>query len=165
MKTWTVLFCLILPGAAFRAPAPIAPRARVDGGVVEGSYFDARTSDAVFKGIPFAAPPVGDLRWKPPAPVRPWSGFRSAKEFAPICPQRLYSTEFYAGLATRLGGHPPPQRPLTTSEDCLDWPRYEPTSDRYLELGDSVRVGSRLRQKQYDLLDDAQAALDGLFRR
>jgi para-nitrobenzyl esterase len=46
-----------------------------------------------------------------------------------------------------------------------EWPRYEPSADRYLELGDSVRVGSRLRQKQYDLLDDAQAALDALFRR
>ena len=46
-----------------------------------------------------------------------------------------------------------------------EWPRYEPRSDRYLEFGDSVRVGSRLRQKQYDLLDDVQAALDGLFRR
>src|ERR1700720_803623 len=119
MKTWSILFCLILQGAAFRPPAPIAPSARVDGGVVEGSYFDTRTSDAVFKGIPFAAPPVGDLRWKPPAPVKPWRGVRDAKEFAPICPQRLYSPEFYAGLATRLGGHPPPQRPLTTSEDCL----------------------------------------------
>jgi len=40
------------------------------------------------------------------------------------------------------------------------WPRYEPVSDRYLELGDTIRVGSRLRQRQYDLLDDAQAALD-----
>jgi len=119
MKTWRILFCLLLQPAAFRPPAPIAPRARVDGGVVEGSYFDARTSNAVFKGIPFAAPPVGELRWKPPVPVRPWRGVRDAKEFAPICPQRLYSPEFYAGLATRLGGHPPPQRPLTTSEDCL----------------------------------------------
>jgi para-nitrobenzyl esterase len=42
-----------------------------------------------------------------------------------------------------------------------EWPRYESASDRYLDLGDSVRVGSRLRRKQYDLLDDAQAALDG----
>ena len=54
MKTWSILFCLILQGGAFRAPAPIAPRARVDGGVIEGSYFDARSSDAVFKGIPFS---------------------------------------------------------------------------------------------------------------
>src|ERR1700682_3256842 len=119
MKTSTILFCLIVQGAAFRAPAPIAPRARVDGGVVEVVYFDARTSDTAFKGISFAAPPVGDLRWKPPAPVRAWRGVRDAKEFAPICPQRLYSPELYAVLAARLGCRPPRQRPLTTSEDCL----------------------------------------------
>jgi para-nitrobenzyl esterase len=122
MKTSSLLLCLILQTASFRAPAtigPRSPRARVDGAVVEGTYFDARTSDAVFKGIPFAAPPIGDLRWKPPAPVPAWRGVRDAKHFAPLCPQRLYSPEFYAGLATRLGGHPSPQRPLTTSEDCL----------------------------------------------
>ena len=44
------------------------------------------------------------------------------------------------------------------------WPRYEPASDRYLELGDTIRFGSRLRQRQYDLLDDAQAALDARSR-
>jgi para-nitrobenzyl esterase len=47
----------------------------------------------------------------------------------------------------------------------VEWPHYEPTSNRYLELGDSVRVESRLRQKQYDLLDDAQSALDALLKR
>ena len=52
MKTWSILLCLVLQGAAFRAPAPIAPRARVDGGVVEGFYFDARASDAA---IPYHA--------------------------------------------------------------------------------------------------------------
>ncbi|MGZ3566904.1 MAG: carboxylesterase family protein, partial [Gemmatimonadaceae bacterium] len=79
MKTSIILFWLVFQSAPLRAPAPMAPRARVDGGIVEGSYFDARTSDAVFKAIPFAAPPVGDLRWKPPAPVRPWRGVRGAK--------------------------------------------------------------------------------------
>ena len=116
MKPLPILSSLGLLAAPLRAPAP---RAQVDSGIVEGSYFDARTNDAVFKGIPFAAPPVGALRWKPPAPVTPWRGVREAKEFAPICPQRLYSPEFYAGLATRLGGHPAPQPPLTINEDCL----------------------------------------------
>jgi len=95
------------------------PRALVDGGVVEGSYFDARSTDAVFKGIPFVAPPVGELRWKPPAPVPAWRGIRDAREFPPVCPQRLYSPEYYASISARLGGRVPPQRPLTTSEDCL----------------------------------------------
>ena len=43
----------------------------------------------VFKGIPYAAPPVGSLRWMPPQPVEPWSGIRSTEEFGPISPQNL----------------------------------------------------------------------------
>jgi para-nitrobenzyl esterase len=115
-----ILLCLISQGVDSATPGQSqTPRALVDGGVVEGSYFDARSTNAVFKGIPFAAPPVGELRWKPPAPVRAWRGIRDAKEFPPICPQPLYTPEYYAGIATRVGGHALPQRPLTTSEDCL----------------------------------------------
>ena len=41
----------------------------------------------VYKGIPFAAPPVGDLRWKPPQPVKPWDGVRDCTKFGTVCPQ------------------------------------------------------------------------------
>ena len=41
----------------------------------------------VFRGVPFAAPPVGPLRWRPPAPPEAWSGTRDALEFGPPCPQ------------------------------------------------------------------------------
>jgi len=40
-----------------------------------------------FKGVPFAAPPVGDLRWRPPGPAPSWSGVKAASEFGPICMQ------------------------------------------------------------------------------
>ncbi|MCK4862768.1 MAG: carboxylesterase/lipase family protein [Dehalococcoidales bacterium] len=53
-------------------------------GKVEGSYQDGLY---VFKGIPYAAPPLGELRWMPPQPVKPWNGVRPAKEFGPIAPQ------------------------------------------------------------------------------
>ncbi|MGH7605451.1 MAG: carboxylesterase/lipase family protein, partial [Gemmatimonadaceae bacterium] len=46
-----------------------------------------------------------------------------------------------------------------------EWPQYDLRSEHYVELGDSIRVNTRLRQKQYDLLDDAQAALDALLGR
>jgi para-nitrobenzyl esterase len=63
----------------------------------------------VFRGIPYAAPPVGELRWMPPQPPTPWSGIRSAGKFGPIAPQP--PMEFQA-----------PREPLPAEpqdEDCL----------------------------------------------
>ncbi len=51
----------------------------VEGGQIEGYIQD---SLKIFKGIPFAAPPVGDLRWKAPKPVQPWQGVKKTTEFA-----------------------------------------------------------------------------------
>jgi para-nitrobenzyl esterase len=70
---------------------------RVSGGLVEGTKAAGLT---VYKGIPFAAPPVGELRWKAPQPVREWAGTLQAKEYAP---------------APMQGGNPPSGK----SEDCL----------------------------------------------
>ena len=62
--------------------APVA----VTGGLVQGT--EAEVAGVVsFKGIPFAAPPVGELRWRPPAPVVPWEGVRDAGEAGAICVQ------------------------------------------------------------------------------
>lgn len=52
----------------------------VTGGRVAGTTVDGVR---VFKGIPFAAPPVGELRWRPPQPVVPWAGMRQADAFGP----------------------------------------------------------------------------------
>src|SRR5690349_12750712 len=52
--------------------------ARVSGGTVTGTVNNGVAS---FKGIPFAAPPVGQLRWKPPQPVIPWNGLRRSDSF------------------------------------------------------------------------------------
>lgn len=74
---------------------------------VESGLIDGETEDAcrVFKGIPFAQPPIGILRWREPQPPLPWSGIRRADTFAPICPQKGASV---------------PGAPLEPmSEDCL----------------------------------------------
>ena len=62
------------------------PPVMVEGGQVQG-VFEADGKVAVFRGVPFAASPVGDLRWKPPQPVQPWEGVRDASAYSPICAQ------------------------------------------------------------------------------
>ncbi|MEA3139325.1 MAG: para-nitrobenzyl esterase [Gammaproteobacteria bacterium] len=72
--------------------------ADVTGGRLKG---EMAQGIALFKGVPFAAPPVGTLRWKAPQPVIPWSGTRDASTFAPACVQ------------------PWNAEPKPISEDCL----------------------------------------------
>ena len=77
----------------------------VDGGKLRGTSADGVR---VFKGIPFAAPPIGARRWKQPEPVVAWSGVKNADAFGPQCMQLPYPEGSpYAGPAQ------------TTSEDCL----------------------------------------------
>lgn len=83
----------------------------VEGGLITGTT-NAERDVHIFKGIPFAAPPVGELRWKAPAPVKPWSGVRECKTFGPSpmqgkpTPFMVYTPEFLI-----------PEEPI--SEDCL----------------------------------------------
>lgn len=63
---------------------------RVTGGEIRGVEKDGVAS---FKGIPFAAPPIGDLRWKAPQPVKPWNGTREATEFGPSPMQPAFASK------------------------------------------------------------------------
>jgi para-nitrobenzyl esterase len=97
--------------AAFVLAMTLAPHARagdqvrLDSGVIEGAGADAAGIRA-FKGIPFAAPPVGDLRWKGPQPVAPWQGVRAATEFG----ARPMQNRIFSDMIFRDSG---------PSEDCL----------------------------------------------
>jgi para-nitrobenzyl esterase len=71
----------------------------LDSGKIIGRIIPGIPEVSVFKGIPYAAPPVGALRWKPPQPVIPWEGIRPAHDFSAVCPQpggrtRLTQTNF-----------------------------------------------------------------------
>src|SRR5215469_4729294 len=72
--------------ASLAGMAMAADQVKIDSGIVEGSV-NADSSVRIFRGIPFAAPPVGDLRWRPPQPVQPWTGVRKAVDFGPRCVQ------------------------------------------------------------------------------
>ncbi len=80
-------------------------------GAVAGAAVRAPDGTEVsrFLGIPYAAPPVGELRWQAPVPPRPWSGTRPALTFAPAAPQG-------APIESRLPGFRPDH---PTDEDCL----------------------------------------------
>ena len=73
--------------ATLAAAAVAAPRVMLKVGIVEGVRFGTGQTGAAFLGIPYAAPPVGDLRWKPPQPVRRWTGTRRTTKFGAACPQ------------------------------------------------------------------------------
>ena len=76
-------------------------------GMLEGELKDGIF---VFKGIPYAAPPIGDLRWMPPQPVKPWGGTRPAKKYGAIAPQNLMPAG--GGFGPDFSGQP-------QDEDCL----------------------------------------------
>jgi acetyl esterase/lipase len=78
------------PDVAASAASPIDDDiVRTDAGYVAGTLMGSPESPVrVFRGIPYAAPPLGELRWKPPQPVVPWSGIRAATRFGAWSAQR-----------------------------------------------------------------------------
>jgi len=119
---WIVAATALALGAlACSATAPSAPPEVVANGEhLRGTFVGDSRDEVVFKGIPYAAPPIGDLRWKPPAPAAPREGVQQATEFAPACFQWTNTNSFLAYIAKTLG-QDPTQVPVLTSasEDCL----------------------------------------------
>jgi para-nitrobenzyl esterase len=93
--TYIVIAIFLMIAGACTKPQP--GMVKIEGGWIQGTVINDLT---IFKGIPFAAPPVGELRWKAPQPVEKWDGVLQAADYAP---------------APMQGGNPPSGK----SEDCL----------------------------------------------
>jgi para-nitrobenzyl esterase len=92
----------LLAAAAELASAAVAQRVLTETGTISGVHSNGLS---VYKGIPFAAPPVGDLRWRPPEHGARWAATRKADAFAPACMQ----------VGVSMPGETPPK----VDEDCL----------------------------------------------
>jgi len=95
-------FTCVLVAAVQLASVAVGQQVVTESGAISGVLANGLR---VYKGIPFAAPPVGDLRWRPPAPATSWTGTRRADAFAPACIQ--------------VGVSMPGETPPAVSEDCL----------------------------------------------
>lgn len=132
------------PGPRHR---PVAGEAATPGGIVRTTYGPVsglRTADGaveVFAGVPYARPPVGDLRWRPPVPPQPWTGVRQATAFAdaPVQP----SSSFALRALQQTVDVPLAEvfvNPYPTGEDSLYLNVWRPTRPRAAALPVIVTV-------------------------
>ncbi len=125
-----VVLALAVSGPALADPVQV----KVETGLVVG----ARTGAVdVYRNIPFAAPPMGPLRWAPPAPAPAWNGVRDATQNGPSCPQIMHAD----GSPNGGGANGP------TSEDCLQLNVFAPAGAKKAPVmvwihGGSHRTGA-----------------------
>ncbi len=153
-KTLAVLPMLIAIAMAIQAAAVAAPAdpplARVASGLLAG---ERTPVGSVFRGVPYAAAPVGDLRWRPPAALRSWTGLRPADRFGPACPQPTN-----ANGAPNLGGYAGP-----TDEDCLTLNIWAPKAARRAPVMVWIHGGAhRFGAASMPLYDGSAFARDGV---
>ena len=105
---------------------------------------EIKDSLRIFRGIPFAQPPIGPLRFRPPLPIKPWSGIRNATTFAPAAPQ-------------------PDDPGVTHSEDCLYLNVWAPTGPGPFPVFVWIHGGGYTNGRSFDpLFDGARFARNGI---
>ena len=131
MKNLIRIFLYIAVALSFAAcnssktSEKVCPILTIEGGQVQGVAADLEDV-FVYRGIPYAAPPIGDLRWKEPQPVKPWEGVLKADEFG----HPSYQAVHYPGNYFTEWGYGEEKQ---CSEDCLYlnvWTKYPGQVDR-----------------------------------
>jgi len=145
--------CLAFAAAAAAAlgASETRPQVRVRTGILQG-VTDASSKVTAYKGIPYAKPPIGDLRWRPPVPAPAWDGVRDAREFGHAClqPPSQPASVYYGSMASM-------------SEDCLTLNVWVPAGARQLPVmvwihGGSL-VGGSSSESMYDGVRIAQQGI------
>jgi len=145
-----LLFAMLVSACADKNPV-----LNIEGGKVQGVKTESENV-TVFRGIPYAAPPVGELRWRAPQPVVPWKGVLKADTFGNAAvspgqePGSFYEKEFY------WEGNPP------MSEDCLYLNVWAPTStlgkaDAALPVAMWIHGGAYINGYGHEVTMDGEA--------
>lgn len=132
--------CAALAACSLVTPALAQPVVQAPAGAMQGSeQGDVR----IFRGIPYAQPPMGTMRWKPPATLPTWQGVRKANDFGPACVQpRARSSGIYTN---------PPER---MAEDCLTLNIWTPDGAKavpvFVWIHGGALVGGYSHERMYD---------------
>ena len=134
MKKTDLLQILLITFLILRSTCLLAgaasPVVLANGEELQGIWTGEESQIAAFKGIPFAKPPLGELRWRAPQEHLPRSGPQVATRFAPACMQGPGGVDWYVGVAAAFGHGPEVVgRPTELSEDCLYLNVWSPALD------------------------------------
>ncbi len=154
LRAWPAYLTGLIFLVLFQSVAA-SPQVAVESGLLAGEHLPNAVD--VYRGIPYAAAPAGQWRWRPPQPVEPWEGVRDATQYGPMCPQRDPRDTAPDWIKAHFAA-------VARSEDCLNLNIWTPVEhDGLLPVmvyihGGNMKFGSG----SYPVYDGRVLAADGV---